>query len=57
MIDQENFFEISVVDTGSGIHEKDIDKLFKIFGYIQSSGQKNIHGIGLGLNLSQRIMK
>lgn len=28
-----------------------------MFGYIQDSNQMNVHGIGLGLNLSKRIIE
>ena len=28
-----------------------------MFGYIEDENQQNIHGIGLGLNLSKRIIE
>ena len=55
--DNEKYLEISVVDTGAGIKDQDKDKLFKMFGYIEDKNQKNTHGIGLGLNLSKRIVE
>ena len=49
--------EIQVIDSGIGIKEDDIGKLFKLFGYIDSSNssQLNTEGIGLGLNISKKI--
>ena len=54
---KDNFLVISVIDSGIGIKEKDQSKLFKLFGYIQDSKQMNIHGIGLGLTISQKIVE
>ena len=28
-----------------------------MFGYLESSNQMNVHGIGLGLNLSKKIIE
>ena len=49
--------EISVIDTGTGIKDKDKDKLFKFFGYIHDEQHMNVHGIGLGLNISKHILE
>jgi signal transduction histidine kinase len=48
----DNELEISVVDSGIGISEEDQSKLFKLFGFIESSGHMNKKGIGLGLNIA-----
>ena len=53
---EKNFLELSVIDTGIGIKEEDRDKLFTLFGYIKDSYQMNKHGIGLGLNISNKIV-
>jgi signal transduction histidine kinase len=53
---QKNFIEISVIDTGVGIEQKDQDKLFKLFGFIQGTQQMNTKGIGLGLVISDQIV-
>ena len=45
-----------MIDTGIGIKEEDQPKLFKLFGYVQDSKQMNIHGIGLGLTISKKII-
>ena len=55
--DGNQFLEISVIDSGIGIKEEDQNKLFKLFGYIQDSQQMNIHGIGLGLTISKKIIE
>lgn len=46
-----------MIDTGPGIQKENQDKLFKMFGYIKDSGQMNKHGIGLGLNISKKIVE
>lgn len=47
--------EISVEDTGSGIREEDMDKLFKPFSRIPVEGRPRQEGTGLGLYLSKKI--
>lgn len=44
-------------DTGVGIKEEDKGKLFKLFGFMKSGQKINPKGIGLGLNISQKIVK
>ena len=48
---------ISVIDTGIGISKKEKLKLFKLFGCLQSTQQMNTQGIGLGLVISEKIIK
>ena len=43
---------ISVKDTGVGIKEEDQKKLFKLFGFIDTTKEINTKGIGLGLYIS-----
>ena len=47
--------ESSVKDTGIGIKQKDQKKLFKLFGFLDSTKELNPKGIGLGLNISKKI--
>ena len=47
--------EVEVKDSGIGIKEKDMDKLFKLFGFIDSTKELNTQGIGLGLHISKLI--
>jgi K+-sensing histidine kinase KdpD len=44
-----------VIDTGIGIALQDQDKLFKLFGFVESTQHLNTHGIGLGLVIAQYI--
>lgn len=45
--------EITVTDSGIGISKEDQTKLFKLFGFLDSSKGINSKGIGLGLHISQ----
>ena len=52
------FLKISVDDSGIGIPVEKQDKLFKLFGFLQSSKDTmNQNGIGLGLVISQLIVE
>ena len=44
-------------DTGVGIQRKDKSKLFKLFGFVQSTEDMNTKGIGLGLVISKKIVE
>ncbi len=52
-----DFVEISVNDTGPGIKEEDMQKLFKPFGQLDSSLVKKYEGTGLGLAISKKIIE
>lgn len=47
--------EVIVKDTGRGIKQEDMDKLFKQFSRIYSKGLTDVEGVGLGLYLSQKL--
>jgi protein-histidine pros-kinase len=47
--------EISVTDTGVGVHPEDQAKLFQAFSRLNSAGVKHSEGTGLGLHLSQKL--
>lgn len=53
----ENFVKIEIKDQGIGLHEDDLQKLFTPFFRAQNSHGESSTGIGLGLNLTQRIVK
>lgn len=48
---------ICVKDTGIGIKEEDIDKLFEDFVRIEESRNKNIEGTGLGLSIAMQLLE
>jgi len=46
-----------VEDTGPGIHEKDIQKLFKEFSRVDMEANKGIEGTGLGLAITRSLCR
>jgi CheY-like chemotaxis protein len=58
-LDYQGAVKFSVEDTGSGIKEQDMKKLFKLFGKIENSDSQRLNqaGIGLGLSISQNLTK
>ncbi|MBN2436398.1 MAG: transporter substrate-binding domain-containing protein [Spirochaetes bacterium] len=52
----DKYFELSVLDTGCGVKDEDMQKLFEPFQQIDSSLTKKHEGTGLGLHLSQKIV-
>jgi DegV family protein with EDD domain len=46
---------ITVKDTGIGIREEDINKLFESFTRVDEKRNSNIEGTGLGLNLTKKL--
>ena len=47
----------TVKDTGIGIHEEDISKLFDDFERFDAKKNKNIEGTGLGLSITHRLVQ
>jgi CheY-like chemotaxis protein len=52
-----DFIEISVTDTGIGIREEDIPKLFHPFTQLESVYTKGFEGTGLGLALNRLLVE
>ncbi|MGN0641821.1 MAG: cache domain-containing protein [Huintestinicola sp.] len=48
--------EVSVSDTGMGIKEEDMDKLFTSFQRLDQEKNRSIEGTGLGLPLVQKLL-
>jgi len=48
--------EIQVEDTGIGIKEKDLENMFRLFGYLEQTQDINPNGIGLGLHICQEVV-
>jgi signal transduction histidine kinase len=55
--DASDFIEISVEDTGIGIKEEDVPKLFSEFTQLQSPYTKEYQGAGLGLTLTKKFVE
>ncbi|GFZ65706.1 PAS domain-containing sensor histidine kinase [Pseudomonas amygdali pv. eriobotryae] len=53
--DYEQFLELSVSDTGIGIAQSDMNKLFKAFSQIDSGLARKFEGTGLGLAMVKQL--
>lgn len=49
--------KVAVKDTGIGIKEEDIQKLFQSFQQVDSKRNRNIEGSGLGLAISKQLIE
>jgi signal transduction histidine kinase len=49
------FLEVSVSDTGRGIPEEDVERIFEKFKRIEGGG-KTVRGTGLGLSIAKHII-
>ena len=52
-----NFVEMAVADTGIGISEEDIARLFNEFFRVDNEINQNVKGTGLGLALAKKIVE
>ena len=48
---------VSVKDTGIGIKQEDMAKLFSKFERIEEERNRNVEGTGLGMNITQRLLE
>ena len=56
-IDNDNIYLcISVSDTGIGIKEEDLKKLFSAFERIEEERNRTIEGTGLGMNITKQLL-
>jgi signal transduction histidine kinase len=53
----DTYIEISIEDTGMGIMEEDIPKLFQAFTQLESVYSKEYEGTGLGLALTRLLVE
>lgn len=51
-----DFYTVSVIDTGIGIKEEDIENLFKPFRQIDSGITRQYEGTGLGLSICKKLI-
>jgi PAS domain S-box-containing protein len=48
---------ISVADTGIGVHEEDLKKLFLDYFMVDAKANRNIEGTGLGLPITKKLVE
>lgn len=48
---------MQVVDTGKGIRAEEMPKLFSMFGKLKRTAELNHEGIGMGLLISQNLVR
>lgn len=53
----EVLLDISVQDTGMGIKAEEINKLFEAFERLDEKRNRTIEGTGLGMNITQKLLK
>jgi signal transduction histidine kinase len=51
------FIEISVTDTGIGITQEDLSRIFDPFEQVENSASRKYQGTGLGLSLTKRLVE
>jgi signal transduction histidine kinase len=56
-VEGKDMLEIKVQDTGIGLNQDEIDKLFVMFNKLERSKHMNKGGTGLGLVISNDIVK
>lgn len=57
-VDEENIaLIVEVCDTGMGIREEDMDKLFSNFQRLDQEKNRNIEGTGLGMGITVKLLK
>ena len=52
-----NMVQFSISDNGIGIKEENIEKLFQVFGQLDSGISRGYQGTGLGLSISKRLVE
>ena len=53
----QNFIKVSVKDTGIGLKQEDLERVFKPFDQVDASRSRNYQGTGLGLSLTKNFVE
>lgn len=53
--DEKIMLKLSVADTGVGIKNEDVDRIFESFSQADGSRARKAEGVGIGLTISQRL--
>jgi len=51
------WMDVSVKDSGIGIHKEDMDKLFSDYNQVDTKANRSIEGTGLGLAITKRLIE
>lgn len=54
--EEQILFKLEIEDTGAGIKQEDLQKLFESFTRIDEKQNRNIEGTGLGLSITKRLL-
>ena len=54
---EDEMLKVHIIDNGKGIRQKDINKLFTMFGKLRRTAKINNDGIGLGLMICEKLVK
>ena len=54
---EEQMLQVVISDTGIGIKNEDLGKLFESFSRLEEDRNRHIEGTGLGLNITMRLVK
>jgi PAS domain S-box-containing protein len=54
---KDDFMEVTVEDTGIGIREEDLSRLFRPFGQLEAPLTKQYAGVGMGLLLTKKLIE
>ena len=49
--------KVHIIDSGKGITPEEMIKVFQKFGKVERTSAENPEGIGMGLNICQRIIR
>jgi len=56
-IDEDTFLKVSVTDSGLGIAEEDLERIFNKYEQVSLKQPKGVNGLGLGLSVCKAIIE